>query len=71
MMKPATMERRILSIDAAVRTLHVALMDLQITVVEHEARLAAFAADPGLEVGRPTSPPPVPAGTEDGEAGGR
>ncbi len=70
MMKPATMERRIISIDVAIRTLHGSIMEIQISVLELGARLAALAADPGLEVGRPTSPPPVPAGHED-DAGGQ
>ncbi len=69
MMKPATMERAILSINASIRVLHGTLMELQISVLEIEARLGARAPDPGLEVGQPTSPPRRPAGPED-EAGG-
>ncbi len=66
MMKPATMERRIRSIDAAIRALHGALMELQISVLEQTARLDAFASDPGLEGSRLPSPPPAcPCGTED------
>ncbi len=70
MMKPATMERRILSLDASIRAIHGSIMHLQLAMDRAEDRLAALAADPGLEGDRSPSPPCRPAGPED-DAGGK
>ncbi len=68
MMKPATMERKIRSLEEAIRSLHKALEEVQREQV-YVARLAELSASHGLEAGRPASPPPVPAGHRD-DAGG-
>ncbi len=63
------MERRILSIDAAIRGIHIAIMEIQLSMDDLAGGLAARAADPGLEGDRSPSPPRRPAGPED-DAGG-
>ncbi len=70
MMKPATMERRILSIDAAIRVLHSTLLEIEIALARVEAGLVALAPNQGL--GGDMSPPPTPVSLRDhkDDAGG-
>ena len=69
-MKPDTMACRLREMDESISRLYGLWAEVAVSLKVLEARLAPLGADPGLEVGRPTSPPPVPAGRKD-EAGGR
>ncbi len=65
------MERRILSLDASIRALHGALMEIQISVLEQTARLDAFASSHGLEGDMSPSPPRPSLRDDKDDAGGR
>ncbi len=69
-MKPATMERRILSLDSAIRAIHGSIMEIQISVLELTARLDAGASSHGLEGDRSPSPPRPSLRDDKDEAGG-
>ncbi len=68
-LKPATMERKIRSLEESIRVLHGTLMEIQNGMLELMARSAAHAASHGLEGDMSPSPSPVPAGHKD-DAGG-